>query len=193
MERNPGYAAAMNDTRKLPENIILIGMMGCGKSTVGRTLHQRLGYPLVDMDHEIERTAGKSITRIFADDGEECFRDMETGFLRELVAAGVPRQIISTGGGVIGREENRRMLRALGYVVWLDAPMQDILERTSKSRHRPLLHNADPAEKMRELMDRRAPLYQETAHLRLDTAGLDSAELAAGILECARYHFAGNT
>jgi shikimate kinase len=183
----------MNDANRQPENIILIGIMGCGKSTVGRELHQRLGYPLVDMDQEIERIAGKPITRIFADDGEECFRDMETKVLRELSAAGGPRRIISTGGGVIGREENRRLLRALGYVVWLDAPLPVILERTGKSRHRPLLHTADPAEKMRELMDSRSPLYQETAHLRLDTAGLDSGELAAGILECARYHYAGNT
>lgn len=193
MAGNPGYAAVMNDANRQPENIILIGIMGCGKSTVGRELHQRLGYPLVDMDQEIERIAGKPITRIFADDGEECFRDMETKVLRELSAAGGPRRIISTGGGVIGREENRRLLRALGYVVWLDAPLPVILERTGKSRHRPLLHTADPAAKMRELMDSRSPLYQETAHLRLDTAGLDSGELAAGILECARYHYAGNT
>jgi shikimate kinase len=74
-------------------------------------------------------------------------------------------------------------------VVWLDAPHQAIMERTSKNRQRPLLHTEDPAARIRELMAFREPLYQETAHLKLDTAGLDSGELATGILECARYHF----
>jgi shikimate kinase len=170
----PRLLPLMNETESLAENILLIGIMGCGKSTVGRELQQRLGYPLVDMDQEIERMAGKPITAIFADEGEERFRG---------------RRIISTGGGVIGCEENRRLLRDLGYVVWLDAPLAVILERTGKSRHRPLLHTDDPAAKIRELMERRGPLYQETAHLKLDTAGLDSGEIATGILECARYFF----
>ena len=82
-----------------------------------------------------------------------------------------------------------RCSASLGYVVWLDAPLAVILERTGKSRHRPLLHTDDPAAKIRELMERRGPLYQETAHLKLDTAGLDSGEIATGILECARYFF----
>jgi len=179
----------MSDTKSLPENIVLIGIMGCGKSTVGRELHQRLGYPLIDMDHEIECMAGKPITGIFADDGEESFREMETAVLRGLAVPDSQRRIISTGGGVVGREENRRLLRELGYVVWLDAPLPVILERTGNSRHRPLLHTGDPAAKMRGLLEQRGPLYQETAHLRLDTAGLDSGEIAAGILECARYFF----
>jgi shikimate kinase len=179
----------MNETKNLPENILLIGIMGCGKSTVGRELQQRLGYPLVDMDQEIEHIAGKPITAIFADEGEDRFRGMETQVLRELAAQNDQRRIISTGGGVIGCEENRRLLRELGYVVWLDAPLAVILERTGKSRHRPLLNTEDPAAKVRELMERRGPLYQETAHLKLDTAGLDSGEIATGILECARYFF----
>jgi shikimate kinase len=179
----------MSESKSLAENIILIGIMGCGKSTVGRELQHRLGYPLVDMDQEIEHMARKPITAIFADEGEDRFRDMETQVLRELAAQSDRRRIISTGGGVIGREENRRLLRDLGYVVWLDAPLAVILDRTGKSRHRPLLHTEDPAAKIRELMERRAPLYQETAHLKLDTAGLDSGEIATGILECARYFF----
>lgn len=179
----------MNETKILPENIVLIGIMGCGKSTVGRELQQRLGYPLVDMDQEIELMAGKPITAIFAEDGEDRFREMETQVLANLAAHPDQRRIISTGGGVIGRPENRRMLRDLGYVVWLDAPAAVILERTGKSRHRPLLQTDDPAEKLRELMALRGPLYQETARLKLDTAGLDCGEIATGILECARYFF----
>jgi shikimate kinase len=179
----------MSDRENLPRNIVLIGFMGSGKSTVGRELQLRLGYPLVDMDQVIEQRAGKAITAIFEDEGEEAFRAMETALLRELADAAAPRRIISTGGGVVGRDENRELLRSMGYVVWLDAPLKAIMERTSKSRQRPLLHTEDPATRIRELMALREPLYQETAHLKLDTAGLDSGELTTGILECARYYF----
>ena len=163
--------------------------MGCGKSTVGRELHHRLGDPLVDMDQIIEQRVGKPITAIFADDGESVFRDMETALLRELSDPAAPRRIISTGGGVVGRAENRTLLRNLGYVVWLHAPAAVILKRTAKNQCRPLLHTEDPAAKIQALMEEREPLYQETAHLKLDTAGLQCDELATGILECTRYFF----
>lgn len=176
-----------------PENIVLIGFMGCGKSTVGRELHQRLGYPLVDMDQVIEQRAGKSITNIFADDGEAVFRDMETALLKELNDPAAPRRIISTGGGVVERAENRALLKNLGYVVWLHAPASVILKRTRKIRNRPLLETEDPAARIQELMEERAPLYQESAHLKLDSTGLCSGELATGILECTRYYFNNRT
>src|SRR6188768_2384745 len=106
----------MNESQTPPKNIVLIGFMGSGKSTVGRELHHRLGYPLVDMDHVIEQRAHKPITAIFADEGEEKFRDMETWLLEELGDPAGPRRIISTGGGVVGRAGNRALLRKLGYV-----------------------------------------------------------------------------
>lgn len=171
------------------ENLVLIGFMGCGKSTVGRALQQRLGYPLVDMDQVIEQRAGKPIARIFSEDGEGVFRDMESALLREFGEAGGPRRIISTGGGVVVREENRAQLGRLGYVVWLNAPAEVVWERTSKNRSRPLLQVESPMERIRTLMAEREPLYQQAAHLKLDTAGLCSDEIAAGILECARYFF----
>ena len=182
----------MNEAQTPPKNIVLIGFMGSGKSTVGRELNHRLGYPLVDMDHAIERKAGKPITAIFAEDGEQAFRDMETWLLEELMDPAAPRRIISTGGGVIGREGNRALLRQLGYVVWLHAPLALILERTAKNRERPLLHTDNPRERIEALMAARKPLYSETAHLRIDTSGLDCAELATGILESARYFFTGH-
>ncbi|MEO5917788.1 MAG: shikimate kinase [Luteolibacter sp.] len=182
----------MNESQTPPKNIVLIGFMGSGKSTVGRELHQRLGYPLVDMDHVIEQRAGKSIAAIFADEGEDKFREMETALLGELVDPAAPRRIISTGGGVVGREENRNLLRHLGYVVWLQAPLAVILERTSKNRDRPLLHTDDPAARIEALLAVRKPLYAETAHLKVDTSGLDCGELATGILESARYFFTGH-
>ena len=182
----------MNESQTPPKNIVLIGFMGSGKSTVGRELHQRLGYPLVDMDHVIEHRAGKSITAIFAEDGEEAFRDMETRLLEEMNDPDAPRRIISTGGGVVGRAENRELLRHLGYVVWLHAPVGVILERTGRNRDRPLLHTDDPAARIEALMEIRRPLYQESAHLKVETAGLDCGELATGILESARYFFTGH-
>jgi len=182
----------MNETQPPPKNIVLIGFMGSGKSTVGRELHQRLGYPLVDMDQVIERRAGKPITAIFADEGEEAFRGMETDLLEELNDVAAPRRIISTGGGVIGRERNRELLRQLGYVVWLHAPLAVILDRTGRNRDRPLLHTEDPVARVEALLAARKPLYAEAAHLQIDTAGLDAGELATGILESARYFFTGH-
>ena len=183
----------MNESVTPPKNIVLIGFMGCGKSTVGRELNHRLGYPLVDMDQVIEQRAGKSITALFEQDGEAVFREMETVLLEELAAPNSSRRIISTGGGVVGRAENRALLRRLGYVVWLHAPMEVILERTGRNRDRPLLDTEDPAARIRALMDLRKPLYQEVSHLKVDTAGLDCGELATGILESARYFFAQQT
>jgi shikimate kinase len=179
----------MNESGTPPKNIVLIGFMGSGKSTVGRELHHRLGYPLVDMDQVIEQRAGKPVTAIFAEDGEAAFREMETQLLGELGDPNAPRRIISTGGGVVGREENRALLRQLGYVVWLHAPIPVILERTARNRERPLLNTEDPEARITALMEVRKPLYQEASHLKVDTTGLDCGELATGILESARYFF----
>lgn len=170
-------------------NIVLVGFMGCGKSTIARLLHQKLGYPLVEMDQVLEERAGKPITRIFEEDGEPVFRSMESGLLHELEQDDNSARILSTGGGVVGSAENRTALRRLGYVVWLKVTPETVLQRTSRTRHRPLLLTEDPEKKIRELMAAREPWYEETAHLTLETAGLDAEEIVAGILECARYHF----
>lgn len=179
-----------------PKNLVLIGFMGCGKSTVGRELHRRLHYKLIDTDQEIEARACMAINEIFAGPGGEPeFREMETALLRELVTVGgeqAKRRIISTGGGICGRAENRELLRRLGYVVWLHAPFEVILERTSKSHDRPLLNTVDPAARIRTLMKERDPLYRETAHLDIDTTELDFKEISVGILESARYFFTGH-
>lgn len=183
----------MNELEFPPKNLVLIGFMGSGKSTVGRELHRQLHYRLLDTDHEIEARTGMAIKEIFAGEGGEAtFRQMETDLLRELVEDGggdSERFIISTGGGICGREANRELLRRLGYVVWLHAPSEVIIERTSKSQDRPLLNISDPAGRIRTLMVEREPLYRETAHLDIDTTGLDFKEISVGILESARYFF----
>jgi len=179
----------MDELEVLPKNIVLIGFMGSGKSTVGRELHQRLGYSLTDMDRLIEETVGKKITEIFKEEGEKVFRDFETLQLVEIAKQTGKRHIISTGGGIVIRPENRSLLRKLGYVVWLHAPEDVIFERTSKNKERPLLNHQDARERITSLLAERKPWYRETAHLKVDTAGLDSSEIAAGILESARYYF----
>lgn len=179
----------MNFQETPPKNLVLIGFMGSGKSTVGRELHARLGYELVDMDTVIEQREGRPITRIFEENGEEYFRDRETALLEELNDGSGVRRIISTGGGVVGREANRDLLRHMGYVVWLHAPVEVIYERTSRNRERPLLQTENPIAKIEALMEKRKPWYEETAHLKVDTTGLDGGELAVGILESARYFF----
>jgi shikimate kinase len=179
----------MNQSEVTPKNIVLIGFMGSGKSTVGRELHQRLGYPLTDMDQLIEQTMGKKITEIFKEEGEKAFRDFETLQLIEIAKQTDTRHIISTGGGIVIRPQNRSLLRKLGYVVWLHAPEDVIYERTSRNCDRPLLNQQNARERITSLMAERKPWYGETAHLRIDTAGLDSNEIATGILESARYYF----
>jgi shikimate kinase len=180
----------MNLAAGIPKNIVLIGLMGCGKSTIGRKLQALLGYPLVDTDHLIEEKAGMTVAEIFARRGEPYFREVESAVLNELSAPGGPRRIIATGGGIIGRKANRKLLSQLGYVVWLQAPVDVILQRTGRNRDRPLLQTENPREKIERLLAERSPLYHEIADLELETAGLETEEIACGILESARYHFA---
>ena len=179
----------MKQSEVTPKNIVLIGFMGSGKSTVGRQLHQRLGYPLSDMDQLIEQTAGKKITEIFKEEGESAFRDFETLQLLEIAKQTDTRHIISTGGGIIIREENRQLLRKMGYVIWLVASPEEIHNRTSRNNNRPLLNNEDPAGTIRKLLETRTPLYKECAHLAIETNQLNLDEITTGIIESARYYF----
>lgn len=179
----------MNAGDSLSKNIVLIGFMGCGKTTIGRLLEKLLGYEFVDTDQLIEKKAGMAIREIFAKHGEQRFRELEAAVLQELSAPGTPRRIIATGGGIVTRKRNRRVLKDLGYVVWLQAPAKVILQRTARNRDRPLLQTENPQETIQKMLDERMPLYEETADLEVETVGLDEKEIACGILESARYHF----
>ncbi len=173
---------------EIPKNIVLVGFMGCGKSTIARKLGAMLGYPVVDVDSEIEAKAGMPIARIFETRGEDYFRQLEAAVLQEI-GGRAGRFIIATGGGVVGRKRNRGLVRQLGYVVWLQVTRDVILERTARNRDRPLLQTDDPAARIDALLAEREPLYHEVADLELDTTELDAEEIACGILESARYHF----
>ncbi|MGJ8725872.1 MAG: shikimate kinase [Roseibacillus sp.] len=171
------------------KNLILVGFMGTGKSTIGRQLSKALGYPLIDTDARIVAQQKRPIADIFEAEGEQYFRDLETETLRSLQNDKCHKRIIATGGGIVLREENRQLLRDLGFVVWLVAQPETILERTSRNRERPLLQTQDPAETIRLMLEQRDASYRESAHLILETTNLDFSEITTGIIECARYHY----
>lgn len=175
---------------KPARNIVLIGFMGSGKSTVGRELSKLLGYPIVDTDHEIEEREKLSIPEIFSTKGEEYFRSTETKLVQELCDKGLSHHIIATGGGMPMREPTRPLLRQLGYVVWLQADVDTILNRTSRNSNRPLLQTENPRQTIENLLEIRNPVYEQVSHLRIRTSDLDIEETAHGILESARYFFA---
>ena len=145
-------------------NIYLVGMMGAGKSAAGRPLAEALGYRFLDADTALEQVAGRTIPEIFASDGEEGFRALETAVLGQIT--GWHSLVVATGGGVVTRPENWGHLRQ-GLVVWLDAPADLLLERlTSDPTPRPLMQASDREERLQALLDQRRPLYAQ-ADLRV--------------------------
>jgi shikimate kinase len=151
-------------------NIFLVGPMGSGKTAVGKQLARRLRMPFIDSDQEIERRTGVDIPLIFEKEGEEGFRRREAEMIEELTAAdGI---VLSTGGGAILRADNREWLRTRGWVIYLETSVADQALRVSRSDNRPLLTGvADVSARLQQLMNERAPLYAEVAHLRIRTDG----------------------
>lgn len=143
-------------------NIILIGFMGCGKTTVGLRLSYRLRRTVIDTDKEIEKEEQRTISEIFATDGEAYFRDRETACLRKLTES-ADNQIISVGGGLPSREENRELLHKLGQVFYLRATGETIYERVKEDTTRPLLQGGDPLAKIGKLLKERDPYYNAAA------------------------------
>ena len=162
-----------------PRNLVLVGFMGTGKSAVGRRVAALAAAPFLEMDAELERRAGKSIARIFAEDGEPAFRDQEARLAEEWGRK--QGAVISCGGGVVLREANLRALGANGLLVCLTAPPDVILARTAHSKKRPLLADADPERKIRDLLAARAPYYAAIP-VQFDTSGRTPEELAAQVL-----------
>ena len=154
-------------TYNLPSNIFLVGLMGAGKSTVGRILARRLGKRFVDTDHEIEKRNGVTIPVIFEIEGEEGFRRREQEVLADLSREA--DLVLSTGGGIVLRPENREILKNDGFAVYLSARPELLAERTRHDRSRPLLNVADPLARLRELHTVRDPLYREVAHAVVET------------------------
>jgi shikimate kinase len=137
--------------------IVLVGLMGAGKTSVGRRLAEKLGIPFVDADHEIEAAAGKSIKEIFADHGEPYFREGERRVIQRLIGNGA--QVLATGGGAYMNDETRQRIQEKGISVWLRAALPILMKRVMKRQDRPLLQSEDPEAVMRGLIDKRYPVY----------------------------------
>jgi len=151
----------------MAENIFLIGLMGAGKSTIGKQLARELGKDFRDSDSEIEKRTGVSIDVIFDIEGEQGFRRRETGMLRELVEK---RDIVlATGGGAVLASENQQLLRDNGLVIYLRATAEHLAGRVRMDRRRPLLQSGDKLAKIRELLTQREPIYQQLADMVIET------------------------
>lgn len=155
-------------------NIILIGFMGSGKSAVGHRLAQELKMNYLDTDELIERTEKMSINDIFAQKGESYFRDLETEVIKTL--ADYDNFVISTGGGMVLREENVKMLKEIGPLVLLWADPEVVYQRVKRETHRPLLNVPDPRREIKKILDYRTPIYNRVADFKLDTSKLNVEE-----------------
>jgi shikimate kinase len=152
---------------KVPNNIFLVGPMGAGKSTVGRQLAKSLSMEFVDCDREIEERTGVNISIIFEVEGEEGFRKRERAMIEQLTERdGI---VLATGGGAVLEEDNRARLRTRGFAIYLNAPIELLLERTARDKQRPLLQTDDPKAKLIALAEEREPLYQQVADMVVKT------------------------
>lgn len=158
------------------KRIVLMGFMGAGKTTIGKALAEKLSWDFIDTDAEIEKEQGRKISEIFETEGEQAFRDMETQLLKKLEKS-EERFVLSIGGGMPVKEENRELLRQIGTVVYLKATKEELVRRLSGDTSRPLLQGGALEEKVAALMAARESIYVETAHQEVVTDGKSVKEL----------------
>lgn len=163
------------------KSIFLVGPMGAGKSTVGKLLAEKLHYQFVDSDHEIEARTGANIPMIFDIEGEAGFRAREASMIDELSQR--ESVVLATGGGVVETESNRQHLRSRGFVVYLKSPVEALIQRTKHDRNRPLLQTENPAQVLRDLMQRREPWYTEMADLVVETEQVSVHKVVKKIID----------
>lgn len=168
-------------------NLILVGPMGSGKSSIGKRLAERFGLAFADADRDIEIRTGTTVSTIFDCEGEAGFRARERAALVELLAG--DGLLVATGGGAVLDPDNRRLLRARGFVVWLQVGVTEQLERLARDRTRPLLQRDDRDEVLRQMATQREPLYAEIADLRFDTHHLSAGEAAAALAKQLAEHW----
>jgi len=164
---------------QLSRSIVLVGMMGAGKSSVGRCLHRRTGLALHDTDQIVAATFGLSIPKIFARYGEQAFREAETEALRRLAES--KQIIVVAGGGIVLREDNIEILKRVGVIVWLDGDDETLFGRASQKMDRPLLRTKNPRETFSRILRARRPVYAKIANIRVDTSVLTDEEVAVAI------------
>jgi shikimate kinase len=164
----------------IDKSIVLVGMMGAGKSSVGACLRRRTGLGLLDTDEIVASNFGMSIPEIFAEHGEKKFREAETEALRNVRTE--EQTIIITGGGIVLRKENVEILKSQAVIVWLDADEETLFARASRKSNRPLLHTKNPRKTFSQILGARRPLYANIADIRVDTSVLTDEEIAVAIL-----------
>jgi shikimate kinase len=167
-------------------NLFLVGMMGAGKTTLGRALAQRLGREFADTDRVLVERTGVAVSTIFEIEGEEGFRKREAAVLAELAER--EGFVIATGGGAVLLEENRALMRRRGTVIYLRARLESLWERTRHDSNRPLLRTPNPRARLDELLTTREPLYREVAHVVVDTGAQSAASLANKVIAALRAH-----
>ena len=174
----------------MKKNIVLIGFMGCGKTTVGTVLAEKLSYRFLDTDQYIEEKEQMTISEIFEKEGEAHFREIETERLQELLDM-QEGAVISSGGGLPLRKVNADLLKKLGFVIYLKVQKETVLERLAGDTTRPLLQCEDPAKKVEDLLAYRDPIYEVGAHMVVSVDGKTVDEIAEEILR--NYHILQNT
>jgi len=164
-------------------NLYLVGFMGTGKSTIGRQVAKQLGFAFLDSDHEIEQAQGRAVARIFAEDGEARFREME----RAYIETGHPDQkcVVACGGGLVVPPGRLELLRSRGIIICLHAPIETIIQRTMHASHRPLLEVAERESRLRELFAQREEIYRRTGTMVL-TDGRPLREIVTHVLRVYR-------
>jgi len=168
-------------------SIVLIGMMGSGKSSVGRCLRERTTLALFDTDEIVTSKFGMPVSEIFSKHGENKFREAETEVLQALPTS--EPVVIVTGGGIVLREENLGLLKRLGSVVWLEADEKTLFKRASRAGNRPLLQRKNPRKAFTKMLRARLPLYAKVADIRVDTSVLTDEEVAVAILSKFRRYY----
>jgi len=163
-------------------NIILVGPMGSGKTTIGRRLSERLSLDFFDSDHEVVNTTGVSIDHIFDVEGEKGFRTRESDVLKKL--CNMPNIVLATGGGAVILEENRELIKKASSIIYLSSSIDQILRRTAKSKTRPLLEKSNNRRKtITDIVEARDPLYREVSSNIIDTNGKKFNEVVDEIIE----------
>ncbi len=178
----------MSTAAPSPLNVILIGFMGCGKTTVGQLLARQLGFQFIDTDQLIVKKARRSIPDLFEEEGEAGFRVRESSILDDLTTT-ADRAVIATGGGIVTIPDNIPKLRALGLVIWLNPPEDVLFQRIMRNQDRPLVRTPNPRQTVHDLLILRRPLYTRAAHLDVDISDVTPDEAAYGLAESVRVHF----
>ena len=176
MNSTNATSASDNDADDMTGNVFLVGMMGAGKTTIGKFLANFLNKTFFDSDREIQKRTGVAIPLIFEIEGEPGFRKRETEMLLELVKT--KNIVLATGGGAVLSAENREILMRNGTVIYLRATVDDLWRRTRQDKNRPLLQTPDPRRKLTELYAQRDPLYRETAHIVVESGRRSARHLA---------------